>query len=535
MSDRSSQDPQDEDELVAQRRFLRQVIDLNPSFIFAKDRAGRFTLVNQAVADNYGTTVEELVGKTDADFNSDAAQVEHFRRDDLEVMDTRREKVVPEEVITDSTGQKRWLHTIKRPIVGPDGRADQVLGVSTDITALRRLEEQLAHAQKMEAVGRLAGGVAHDFNNLLTVILGSVDMLLDTLEPGHPGEAPAEEVRRAGERAAMLTRQLLAFSRRQLLQPGVLDLNRIVTDGARMLRHLIGEDVELVVLAEAPDARVRGDATQITQVILNLAINARDAMPHGGTLTIRTLLSAGEQDAAAEPDRYVTIAVSDTGHGIAPEAVPHIFEPFFTTKPVGLGTGLGLATSYGIIEQSGGHITFTTRVGEGTTFLVHLPRTEEGGGTDREQAAPARGGSETVLVVEDEGMVRAVAAASLRAKGYDVLEASNGSEALALAAGHPGPIHLLVTDVVMPQLGGVELAARLTARRPETRVLYVSGYTDEPRVLRAARGLADHFLPKPYVGEALARQVREILDAPAGQPEPPADPPPRAPGGTLPG
>ena len=344
MSDRSPQDPQDEDELVAQRRFLRQVIDLNPSFIFAKDREGRFTLVNQAVADNYGTTVEELVGRTDADFNPDAEQVEHFRRDDLEVMDTRREKVVPEEVITDSTGQKRWLHTIKRPIVGPDGRADQVLGVSTDITGLRLLEEQLAQAQKMEAVGRLAGGVAHDFNNLLTVILGSVDMLLDTLEPGHPGQPHGEEIRRAGERAAMLTRQLLAFSRRQLLQPGVLDLNRIVTDGARMLRHLIGEDIELVVLPEAADARVRADATQITQVILNLAINARDAMPHGGTLTIRTFLSAGDGASGATPGGCVTIAVTDTGHGIAPEVVPHIFEPFFTTKPVGLGTGLGLAT-----------------------------------------------------------------------------------------------------------------------------------------------------------------------------------------------
>jgi PAS domain S-box-containing protein len=516
MSDRVPRDLQDESELSAQRRFLRQIIDLNPSFIFAKDREGRFTLVNQAVADSYGTTVEELIGKTDADFNPDAEQVEHFRRDDLEVMDTRREKVVPGEVITDSTGQKRWLHTIKRPIIGPDGRADQVLGVSTDITDVRRLEEQLAHAQKMEAVGRLAGGVAHDFNNLLTVVLGSVDMLLDLLEPGHPGEAHAEEIRRAGERAAMLTRQLLAFSRRQLLQPGVLDLNRIVSDGARMLRHLIGEDVELVVRPEAADARVRADATQITQVLLNLAINARDAMPHGGTLTIRTFLSPGEGGPGAAPEDFVTIAVSDTGHGIAPEVLPHIFEPFFTTKPAGLGTGLGLATSYGIVEQSGGNITFTTRVGEGTTFLVHLPRARDADGGDAARAQPAAGGAETVFVVEDEEMVRAVAAGSLRAKGYRVLEASNGSEALALAARHEGPIHLLVTDVVMPRMGGVELAENLTRQRPETRVLYVSGYTDEPRALRAAQGLADHFLPKPYVGETLARRVREILDAPPG-------------------
>jgi len=383
-----------------------------------------------------------------------------------------------------------------------------------ELVALRRLEEQLAQAQKMEAVGRLAGGVAHDFNNLLTVILGSADLLLEELEPGHPGQAHAEEIRRAGERAAMLTRQLLAFSRRQLLQPGVLDLNRIVTDAARMLRHLIGEDVELVVLPEAADARVRADATQVTQVILNLAINARDAMPHGGTLTLRTFPSAAGVPPGAAPPGHVSIAVGDTGHGIAPEVVPHIFEPFFTTKPAGLGTGLGLATSYGIVEQSGGHITFTTAVGEGTTFFVHLPRVEGSDESAPAAAEPAPGGTETVLVVEDEGMVRAVASAGLRARGYRVLEASNGSEALAVAAGHAGPIHLLVTDVVMPQMGGVELAATLARLRPETRVLYVSGYTDEPRVVRAAQGLADHFLPKPYVGEVLARSVRAILDEP---------------------
>ena len=207
-------------------------------------------------------------------------------------------------------------------------------------------------------------------------------------------------------------------------------------------------------------------------------------------------------------------AVGDTGHGIPPEALPHIFEPFFTTKPVGMGTGLGLATSYGIVEQSGGHITFTTAVGEGTTFLVHLPRAADGDGPERAAPAPVAGGAETVLVVEDEGMVRAVASASLRAKGYHVLEASNGSEALAIAAGHDGPIHLLVTDVVMPQMGGVELTGQLVRQRPDTRVLYVSGYTDEPRALRTAQGLAGNFLPKPYVGESLAREVRRILDAP---------------------
>ncbi len=509
-------DPRASDELAAQRAFLRQIIDLNPSFIFAKDRAGRFTLVNQAVADNYGTTVEGLIGRTDADFNPSVEQVEHFRRDDLEVMDTLREKVV-EEVITDARGRERHLHTIKRPIIGPDGAADQVLGVALDITERRQLEEQLAQAQKMEAVGRLAGGVAHDFNNLLTVILGSVELLLDGLEPGHPSQPHAEEIRRAAERAAMLTKQLLAFSRKQLLLTTTVDLNRVVGDAMRMLRHLIGEDIELVTAADASDARVRADANQVTQLLLNLAINARDAMPHGGTLTLRTSLTRFDAEYAAshpgvKPGEYVTLTIGDTGHGILPEVMPHIFEPFFTTKPPGLGTGLGLATSYGIVEQSGGHITVESQPGQGATFHVHLPRV-----TDGEPPAP-RGrpgdssGAETLLVVEDEQMVRMVAATSLRARGYHVLEASNGSEALAVAAEHNGPIHLMVTDVVMPLMGGVELAANLARTRPEMRVLYTSGYTDEPLVMRGSPSGAASFLPKPYVGETLTRRVRELLD-----------------------
>jgi len=520
MTDRSREGPRSGDELAAQRAFLRQVIDLNPSFIFAKDREGRFTLVNQAVAENYGTTVEALVGKTDSDFNRSPEEVEHFRSDDLEVMDTRHEKVIPEEVITDASGRKRYLHTIKRPIIGPDGEANQVLGVALDITARKRLEEQLAQAQKMEAVGRLAGGVAHDFNNLLTVILGSVELLLDGLEPGHPVQPNAEEIRKAAERAAMLTRQLLAFSRKQLLQPSVVDLNRVVLDGARMLRHLIGEDIELVTLPEAPSANVKADPTQITQVLLNLAINARDAMPHGGTLTIRTAQTSLDAAYAAlhpgvAPGDYATILVSDTGHGIAPDVLPHIFEPFFTTKPPGLGTGLGLATSYGIVEQSGGHITLESEPGHGTTLYVHLPRVgSEGGGPSPRVAGPL-GGRETILLVEDEPMVRVVASDNLRAKGYEVLEAANGHDALALAAAHEGPIHLLVTDVVMPQMGGVELAAQLTRARPGTRVLYTSGYTQDPVVLQRASGGEGTFLPKPYVGETLTRRVRELLDSPA--------------------
>ena len=506
------------DQLAEQRAFLRQVIDLNPSFIFAKDREGRFTLVNQAVADNYGTTVENLIGKTDADFDSNPDEVEHFVRDDLEVMDDRREKVIPEEVITDASGRVRYLQTIKRPIVGADGRVDQVLGVATDITARKTLEDRLAQAQKMEAVGRLAGGVAHDFNNLLTVIFGSADLLLDTLEPGHPAQANAEEIRRAAERAAMLTRQLLAFSRRQVLETRVEDLNQVVSDSVRMLRRLIGEDVELVTALEARRPNVKVDPVQITQVVLNLAINARDAMPYGGTLTVRTgetTLDAGyaATHPGVTPGDYATISVSDTGHGILPDVLPHIFEPFFTTKPPGHGTGLGLATSYGIVQQSGGHISLTSEPDHGTTFFVHLPLVSGEAGAVASPPGEAPGGHETLLVVEDDPMVRAIAARSLVAKGYRVLEASNGSEALTVAAAHAGPIHLLLTDIVMPQMGGIELAERLARVRPGTRVLLTSGYTEEPIVLSEAPGAESAFLPKPYVPETLTRRVREILDA----------------------
>ena len=508
------------EDFAAQRTFLRQVIDLDPNFVFAKDREGRFTLVNKAVADAYGTTVDDLIGKTDADFNPNAEEVEHFRRDDLEVMDTKRDKLVAEEAITDAAGRVRYLQTIKRAIVSPDGRADQVLGVSNDITARKKLEEQLPQAQKMEAIGRLAGGVAHDFNNLLTVILGSVDLMLAELGPGHPMRPSAEEIRQAAERAAMLTQQLLAFSRKQVLQPRVLDLNRVVTESAEMLRRLIGENVELRTVFDPQLGSVRADPGQMTQVILNLVINARDAMPQGGTLKIETAnASLDPADAAAKPEaaagEYVVITVSDTGHGIAPHVMPRIFEPFFTTKETGQGTGLGLATSYGIVRQSGGHIRVFSEPGRGTTFRVYLPRVEDSAErTERSMAPAARRGSETILLVEDEALVRGVAARSLRQLGYVILEASNGVEALRVASGHPGAIHLLVTDVVMPQMGGIELAARLTRARPGTRVLYTSGYTEHSMELADVSGKGIAFVPKPYLPESLARRIREALDTP---------------------
>jgi signal transduction histidine kinase/ActR/RegA family two-component response regulator len=388
------------------------------------------------------------------------------------------------------------------------------------IGELKQSRDELVQAQKMEAIGRLAGGVAHDFNNLLTAILGYCELLL--LKPWDPARRKRyiEQISATGVRAAGLTRQLLAFSRRQVLQPQVLDLNRLILDLQSMLRRLIGEDVELAVLAGPAPARVKADPIQIEQVVMNLAVNARDAMPRGGRLTIETgqaELDPGEapQHRMVKPGPHVLLAVSDTGVGMDPETRSHIFEPFFTTKGE-RGTGLGLSTVYGIVQQSGGHIRVFSEPGRGTRFEVLLPRAEE-----EEEAGPAepapvelrpRRGEETVLIAEDEEVVRTLAGESLRENGYTVLEARHGIEALALCEKHEGPIHLLLTDVVMPLMGGGELAERLARLRPELRVIYMSGYTDETIGGQGLPRSGEAFLQKPFTSQALALKVREVLE-----------------------
>ena len=377
------------------------------------------------------------------------------------------------------------------------------------------VEEQLRQAQKMEAVGRLAGGVAHDFNNLLTAIMGYSDFLLMKMEQNDPSRQHVEEIKKAGERAASLTRQLLAFSRKQVLQPKVLDLNSVVADINKMLGRLIGEDIELKTSTDLRLGRVKADPGQIEQVIMNLVVNARDAMPGGGRLVIETAnVDFDEADTQLPAGSYVMLAVSDTGYGMDKEIQSRIFEPFFTTKEQGKGTGLGLSTVYGIVSQSGGEIRVESQPGCGTSVKVFLPRVDEpvevaGDISTLDQQMPA---AETILLVEDEDTVRRLVREVLTMNGYRVLEAADGKDALQKCSLHGGPIHLMVTDVVMPQMGGRELAERMAEIRPATKVLYVSGHTEDAIVHHGVSDQEMNFLQKPFAPAALISKVREVLE-----------------------
>lgn len=391
--------------------------------------------------------------------------------------------------------------------------------IAEDITERRQLEEQLRHSQKMEAVGRLAGGVAHDFNNLLTVIKGYSDLMLSELRHGERHRSEVEEIRRAAERAAELTRQLLAFSRKQVMEPKVIDLNSIVSTMDRLLRRLLGEDVELYVSLDPQLGAVKADPGQIEQVIMNLAVNARDAMPGGGHLTIETknvdFDSSGSKDRnMPSPGSYAMIAVTDTGTGMDRETITHIFEPFFTTKELGKGTGLGLSTAYGIVKQSGGHVAVYSEVGRGSCFKVYLP-IAAGSVIEHESrmvAPVAQAAHETILLVEDEDGVRALVKQILQKNGYVVIEARNGAEALLACEQHSGKIDLLLSDVVLAHMSGREIARQLTAKRTDLKVLFVSGYTEEAIMHNGVLEPGTAFLQKPFTPAALARKIREVLD-----------------------
>jgi PAS domain S-box-containing protein len=421
----------------------------------------------------------------------------------------------------------RWLNASARPLRDEHGNLLGAISVLRDISLqkqaeleLKASEAQLRQSQKMDAVGQLAGGIAHDFNNLLTAICGYGSFAHELLPPDHPARKDIEEVLNAAERAATLTHQLLAFSRKQVLAPRQLDLNVALRASEQMLRRLIGENVELSVMCEVNLGRVRADPGQIDQVILNLALNARDAMPRGGRLKIRTSNvqvqlppAQGEANAPAHL-AYVRLTVADTGVGMSEAVQARVFEPFFTTKPPGKGTGLGLSTVYGIVQQSGGHISVSSREGAGTTFDVYLPCADSG--APDTVAPPAAGtamlrGDETILLAEDEEQVRNLAQAILIKLGYEVLVARDGVEALELQARHPGPIHLLITDVVMPRMSGGELAERLLERVPSLRILFVSGYTADTRLSSHLPTGELTLISKPFTAELLALKTREVL------------------------
>ena len=481
---------------------LKAILDATMDAIIVFDSDRRFVSVNDAACRFYGRTREQLIGtRLDELIGTERAEADW---EDFLTAERIAQGMLEHIWEGEQDGQRRVLEVRSRPEFLP-GRH---LFVLRDITERRKLEDQLRQAQKMEAIGQLAGGVAHDFNNLLTVIGGYTQLARRNIGAG-PGATELEEVQRATERATQLTRQLLAFSRQQRLDPSPLDLGEVACALVPMLRRLIGEDIEIAMLA-APDLPlVFADRSQIEQVILNLAVNARDAMPSGGTLTIETRVVG---------DR-VALVVTDTGIGMTRNTLEHVFEPFFTTKDVGEGTGLGLATVHGIVSQSGGEVQVYSEPGLGTSFKVYLPMTSDAP-APAEPAAPAGDGlrgDETVLLCEDEGGVRHLIEYVLTTHGYKVLSCAGPLEALERAAAHDGPIHVLVSDVIMPDLTGPALARRLDELRPGVRTLFVSGYTAETVRDRGKLPSDSAFLAKPFDQVALLRAVRALLDQPAGR------------------
>ena len=499
----------------SERRY-RTLADAAHDAIFIIDRDARITYANAAAAEQSGVPAHALAGRHLSDaFPPDAAAA--MWRDVLTAFETG-ERCFSEVAIETPSGN-RWLETWLVPMASPGARPDAVMGVARDVTGRKLLERQVLQAQKMDAIGQLAGGIAHDFNNVLTAILGYSELLLEHAGDDRAIAAEVEEVKKAAERAARLTRQLLAFARRQALATQVLDLNDTLTELHKMLGRVIGEDVRLAIVTTPHLDRVKIDPGQIEQVIMNLAVNARDAMPRGGTLTIETAnLVVDHAGAAGHPDvapgAYVTLSVRDTGSGMSRDVLAHVFEPFFTTKPPGKGTGLGLATVYGIVAQSGGHVAIDSAPGRGTTVTICLPRVDGdvAAAVPRAGSASARG-SETILLVEDEGAVRQLMERTLANLGYAVLKAATVHDAIALAGDRDRRIDLLLSDVVMPDLSGPDVAQRVVRLHPEIKVLYVSGFANRIPLDVGTLNRRASFLPKPFTPQALAAKVRECLDA----------------------
>ncbi len=514
-----------EEQLREEHLLLRTLVDHLPLAIYVKDKAGRKTLSNPVDQRNLGVGSEaEALGRTDFDFFP-REQAERFTADDRRVLEEGLPVLGREEQLTRPDGSQIWQLTYKVPLRNPAGEIVGLIGFGLDITERRRAEEersqlqqQLLQSQKLESIGRLAGGVAHDFNNMLNIVIGYGEMIMQKLHPSDPLRDDVREIIEAGHRSAALTRQLLAFSRKQTLQPEVLDLNCHLRSIERMLRRLIGEDIELQMVLAEDLGRVWQDPGQFDQIIMNLAVNARDAMPTGGTLTIKT-----ENVEVAEPcegslpgvlpGKYVMVSLSDSGCGMDETVRAHLFEPFFTTKEMGKGTGLGLATVYGIVKQSEGHIFVDSDVGKGTTFRIYLPQTREAPqmreGRAREETEI--GSRKRVLVVEDEEALRGLFRALLSTLGFEVVVAANGGEALLLVEEQGLRPDLLITDVVMPAMSGAVLAERLRRTSPSLKVLFMSGYTDDAISRHGVSDPGTRFVQKPFTLEELASKIRQVM------------------------
>lgn len=496
---------------------LKSVFEGTGDAIFVKDAEGRYLIVNKQIANFYGKPIEEIIGKTAFEL-TDPETAKDLTRNDHAILESGSSFTVGFQM--PSQGGTRHFLMTRSPYRDKSGKVIGVIGISRDITQYRGIEERLRQSQKMEAIGTLAGGVAHDFNNILMVISGYSSVLSEALSANPKLLAHVEQIRKAGERAASLTRQLLAFSRKQTIQPALLKLSDVVTGMEKLLDRLIGENIKVSTNLAADLGTVLADAGQMEQVILNLAVNSRDAMPDGGKLTIQarnTRLPQGATQGKTEmkPGDYVELTVIDTGAGMPPEVQAHIFEPFFTTKPAGKGTGLGLSTVYGIVQQAGGYVTFESTPGAGTTFRVFLPRIFGKGksaATEDEAARQVRG-QETVLLVEDDASVCELVRTVLTSQGYTVLAARRPQEAENICREHGQRVDILLTDVIMPEMSGPELAKKLSETNPHIRVLYMSGYIDDSLLRQEIQEQGTAYLQKPFSPPNLAKKVREVLDS----------------------
>ncbi len=506
-----------EEALKNSAEYVNQIINCLGDSIFVKDDKHRFLVVNDASCAFMGKKREELLGQTNLEsLPKELAKALAEREQHL--LETGRESV-SEESLPDGHGRKHTVMT-KTTLLTDKNGSRQIVGLMRDITEYKLLQAQFLQSQKMEAIGVLAGGIAHDFNNLLTVIRGYTELLLEDYSPTDSKRRDLEEIGKAAQRANSLTSQLLAFSRKQILQPELLNLSDSLIDMDKMIRRLIGEDIDLAIIAHSDLGLVHADPGQIQQIIMNLVINARDAMPMGGKLTIETAnMDFDDPYVDRHPGTakgaYVMLAISDNGLGMDSETQARIFEPFYTTKGKGKGTGLGLSTVYGIVKQSNGFIWVYSEPGKGSTFKIYFPRREGESARSESEIHPESRfrGSETVLIAEDEAPVRALASRILRERGYKVLEAPNGMEALRIGSEYSGPIHLVLTDAIMPGISGSTLVSRLEVLRPGIQALFVSGYTDNSIVHHGILDSNVNFLQKPFTVEGLARKVWEVLNS----------------------